>query len=160
MNLLATGQCGAIIREVRLLIAPAVLAEAIYIYADDSRTVTVPVDDALLQREKVSYLAVELGNEETTLAVRYAQQLDDGEAQSLAVALHRNIKVLTDDVAGARVAGLLGLGVVTTLELIRAWAEADSRADVAAALRSMRVRANYAVPRSHPLADWYASQLQ
>jgi predicted nucleic acid-binding protein len=160
MNLLATGKCEAITRGSRLLIAPAVLTEAIYIYADASRNERTLINEELLRTERVEFVTLELSDEEITLAVRYAERVDDGEAQTLAVAYHRGISVLTDDVAGLRLAATLGLGVATTLDLIRKWSELDGAPDAAAALRAMRLRANYAVPKSHPLASWYSAQLQ
>ena len=159
MNLLATGSCAAITKGFRLLIAPSVLREAIYIYSDDQRTAKRLIDEELLSLEAVAFSAIDLSAPEIALSVQFAANVDDGEAETLAVATSRGLDVLTDDIAGLRLAKSLKIRVVTTLDLVQQWAAAVDANTVANALKSLRLRANYAVPRSHHLAQWYAEHL-
>jgi len=92
---------------------------------------------------------------EAAKAVRLAQDVDDGEAEALAVAAERAIPILTDDNAAMRLAGSLGIRVVTTLDVLYDWSQNKQPERVRGAVRSMRVLANYAPPRRHARHAWY-----
>jgi len=159
MNIVATGRSGVILREHTLLITPAVQAESIYIYADETRASRLRLDPEVLAREGLRSHAITLSAEEVTLAVRYAAELDDGEAQTLAIATSRGLPILSDDARALRYAQGLGTPTMTSLDLIRAWSTLVPPEDVRRALRWMQLRANYAIPRTHPLREWYAGHL-
>ena len=59
-----------------------------------------------------------------TSFVEFAMELDDGEAQALAIALHRNCVLVTDDRLAIRMASGLSAAVPTmgTPEILMAWA--------------------------------------
>lgn len=160
MNVLATGRAAAILGERRIVLSPKVRAESLFIYADETKAQRLPIDGALLEAERVAFVTATLDDSERILAVRFAAAVDDGEAEALAIALARQTTILSDDVAAARVALTEGIPLQTTLELVQAWSVGRDAREVAEALVGMRVRANYAPPRSHPQRSWFLSQLQ
>lgn len=87
----------------------------------------------------------------------FAQYVDDGEAETIAIAAERGIPLLTDDNGALRLAPTLSIETITTLDLMHAWAQRESNLDVRTALQRMRARANYAPPRKHPLRKWYSN---
>ena len=159
MNLLATQQAAAIVGTRRLLLVPAVISESLFIFADNAATRRVRVDRDLLIASGLRTLETELREEELAAYVGHASQVDDGEAQAIAVAQARQLPLLSDDNGAMRLAALLNIRVETTLELSHAWSEGQSSIVVRDAMRSLRRRANYAPPRSHPLRKWYLSVL-
>jgi len=160
MNIVATGRAADILETRGLLLTPAVLGESIYIYGDDARESRLRIDEELLAQLKLRFRAVSLTDEEIALAVRYSEQVDDGEAQTLAVGATQRVVVLTDDGRAIRYAATLGITTTTTLDIIKAWTAHVEPAQVRLALRAMRSRANYAVPRQHALREWYAEHLE
>jgi predicted nucleic acid-binding protein len=97
------------------------------------------------------------GSAEEDLYVSYASELDDGEAMSLAIAQSRNLALATDEKKARRLAreNAPQLLIISTAEIIRAWAEDKERRDVAAVLRSILARARFRPPESDPLAIWW-----
>jgi len=157
LNLLATGHAARILGARTLLLSPKVAGEMLYLYADEHRTSKVQIDAALLTREGIDVDRITLTSAEVALAAQYATEMDDGEAQTLAVAKERGVAVLSDDNAVTRAAPRDGVPLVSTLDLLQRWgADASTQpAEVAAAAISMRRRANYAPPRGHALRSWY-----
>jgi predicted nucleic acid-binding protein len=83
--------------------------------------------------------------------------MDDGEAQTLAIAVHRSIPILSDDLAVERAVSELSVPLETSLDLLAAWQAGGVRIEeVAGAAQRMRALANYAPPRNHPKRAWYA----
>lgn len=82
---------------------------------------------------------------ETATYVGLAIEVDDGEAQVLAVGHHRGLAVATDDRRARRVATRLAVGVLSTPELVIAWSR-DPRTvptDVVRAIVDIEIRARY-----------------
>ena len=159
MNLLATQYAAPILGQRRLVLAPAVTGEALFIYADDAASKRLRIDKAFILGNSLEVLEVALDDRETAAYVKYAAQIDDGEAQAIAIAQERHLALLSDDNGAIRLAAKLGLTVETTLELAHAWAQKASISVVKQAMRALRRRANYAAPRTHPLRDWYLEML-
>lgn len=159
MNLLATQQAAAIAATRRLVLVPAVINESLFIFADDAATRRVQINRDLLISSGLRTLEIELCEEELVAYVGHASQVDDGEAQAIAVAQARRLPLLSDDNGAIRLAAMLNIKVETTLDLSRAWSEGKSDIVVRDAMHSLRQRANYAPPRSHPLRQWYLSAL-
>jgi len=157
LNLLATGHAPRILGARKLLLSPKVVSEMLYLYSDEHRTSKVQIDGALLKREGVDVDRATLTGAEVALAARYATEMDDGEAQTLAVAKERGIAVLSDDNAVMRAAPRDGVPLISSLDLLHRWSTDASTqtAEVVAAAISMRLRANYAPPRGHALRSWY-----
>jgi predicted nucleic acid-binding protein len=147
MNLFATGHLDAIAGSHRLILVPKVTEEAIFIYSDDSRSARISIDSSLLRESGLEIVATTLSEVESALSVKYAVEIDDGEAQSIAVASTRGLPLLTDDNGAMKLAARLGIPIQTTLRLARLWGEAQPRNAVVNAMRSLRARANYAMLR-------------
>lgn len=160
MNVLATGRAAAILGERRILLSPKITAEALYIYADTTKTERQSIDHSLLEAEGIRFLTVDLEPNERILAVRFALLVDDGEAEALAIAVTRQMPILSDDVAAGKIAVSEGIALETTLDLVRSWSIDQNPCVLAAAIVGMRIRANYAPPRSHPQRSWFVSQFE
>jgi predicted nucleic acid-binding protein len=145
----------------RLHVPGKVLEESLYVRQQD------PADATKLVQQKVDLAPVikagllhhcDLEDEaEVNLFVQLATTLDDGEAACLAIAKVRGWTLATDDRKGRREAGSLGVPVITTPELVKAWADA-TKADEAAIGGLLRAIQNYArfVPhRTMPLHQWW-----
>ena len=95
--------------------------------------------------------------EEMALYVQLASDLDDGEAMALAIASARSWLLATDDRRAMRSADDLGVGVVTTPELMQRWAGATGAEaqDIGAALLRIQRRARFVPSDDHPLHSWW-----
>lgn len=93
--------------------------------------------------------------------VALANSLDDGEASTLAVAEERGFDIATDDRRAIRIAGTLGLTVVTTPQLMRNWSERSGvrAADIRAALARVERRGNFSPRRDDPERSWWSASL-
>lgn len=144
--------------EIQLLSPPLFLAEALFILEPDLTT-RIPITQDLMAAAGFAVEPTELTAEETALYVQFAQSVDDGEAQSLAIAVLRGVRFLSDDDAGLRIARDHGIDVLTTLDLAYQWSDGRDAVDVREACRRLRFRARYGVPRLHRRAGWYLAQL-
>lgn len=91
--------------------------------------------------------------------VSLAVALDDGEAETGALAFHRTGAVATDDLVAIRTFGLLSppLRIVRTSQLIKGWAESGRAANavVRQALHDIRDRARFVPNATDPLRKWW-----
>lgn len=89
------------------------------------------------------------------------QALDDGEAMSAAIAIHRYGTVVTDDQKASRILRERGVPILTTLDLCKNWAESVSiePASIRAVLVAIRERGRHEPPRAHPLRGWWDAVL-
>jgi predicted nucleic acid-binding protein len=89
------------------------------------------------------------------------RELDNGEAMTAAVAIHRGGIVVTDDQKAARLLRENGVPLQSTLALCKVWADtaAESQEVVRTALNAIRERGRYEPPRSHPLRTWWETML-
>ena len=145
--------------DLELAVPPVFDNEVLFIYIDDAASAKVQVTDDILREARITIKRLTLSDAERVSYVRHALVVDDGEAQTIAIAEHRRMTFLSDDVAGQRLANGIGLQVTTTLDLIFEWAKHRSDADVRAACQRLRKRGRYSVPRWHHLADWYRERL-
>jgi hypothetical protein len=111
------------------------------------------VDGGLLE-------VLELRSEEEHVTyVALAVDLDDGEAMTAALAVHRGGEVATDDRKALRV--LEGwsppVAVRRTSEIVRAWAAAEdlTAARVSEVLRRIERIASITPPRDDPEREWW-----
>lgn len=156
MNLLATEHIEAILAANgrRGLVCPRTEAEAIYLNPRSPGLPRERIDIEPLVAAGVLARTV-LDTFETSTFVRLAALVDDGEAQVLAVAVHRALPAATDDRKARRLAIDLGLSVFSTPELVMAWASRTTPAESAAAVLDVEVRANYRPRPSDPLrSEW------
>lgn len=98
---------------------------------------------------------------ERNLFIRFAVELDDGEAAALAIAVSRGWRLATDDRKAIRLASTSGVRVVTTPELVHRWAERGrpTPANVRSALDRIQRLARFAPRRDDPLFDWWTQHL-
>lgn len=113
------------------------------------------VDEGLLR-------VVELkGQDALASFVQLASLVDDGEAATGALALHRNCSIAIDDRKARRVFGELmaEVALVSTLEIMELWAETTSvpTSELQDAFRAMHSRASYLPGRRDPLYRWWVS---
>ena len=90
--------------------------------------------------------------------VDLALELDDGEAMTGAIAIHRRALLATDDKKAIRVLGrrLPESSIVRTSELLKDWADQGIPTDqVREALRNVERRASFRPPRNDPLWEWW-----
>jgi predicted nucleic acid-binding protein len=142
-----------------LLVAPRYDDEALFVYNDEDPSGRIRVDDDLMTRSGMKLIRTELTDDELSTSIRLSARLDDGEAQALAIALHRNVTFLSDDAAGLRVADQIGVTSLTTLDLAKQWSAGKTASELQRACQRLRRRARYDVPRNHSLAQLYRDAL-
>ena len=113
------------------------------------------IDAGLLKRCEVSE------GEETSLFVRLAASVDDGEATCLAIAKVRGWAVATDDRKAIRLAGELGVETISTPSLMKRWAESSGATDaeVAEVLRNIQTFSRFVPRRTDPLYPWWIERV-
>ena len=153
--MIATGHLSEVVAPHRLLIAPAVLSETLWVYADDNRLARIEINEELIRSLHPSLKIAPISDPERSLAISLTSEMGDGEAETLAIAHLRSFPVCTDDHAALRVASRISVKTITTLDLLSNWATTQPRDKVRAALRSLRKRANYLPPRTHHLREWF-----
>jgi hypothetical protein len=167
INLFATGR----IEEI-LTALPFRCATSRYVATREVLAVArEPVEGGPLQREvlapetveRFDHLAVlDLATEQEIFDfVRFAAELDDGEASVCALALARGGAVATDDRKALRVLGREAPPVpaIQTPELLYDWARLSKapQAEVAEVLRAIKRRARFYPRRDAPRFAWWAS---
>jgi hypothetical protein len=97
--------------------------------------------------------------EEIGTFVEYAQHLDDGEAETLAVSVHRGIELATDDLGAIKFVGeqQLPVKLVRTSSMVHAWASKvnPTQSLLTEVLRRISQGARFIPPRSAPHSDWW-----
>ena len=165
LNLYATGRLWDIALALphRLAVAEYVLEqEALYVWRPslgEAREERVPVDLSPLEEDgAIQVLRLEDQEEEATF-VDLAALVDDGEAITAALAVHRGCAVATDDRKARRVLSERAptVPLVSTLELLREWAEMASiaAADLRSAMLAMQSGASYVPGERDPLSEWW-----
>lgn len=164
LNLYATGRSDDILRALppRFAVAERVADEAIYVRrggggddADEKEPIAL---QPLIAAGLLEVLTLETEAESASF-VTFAAELDDGEAMTCALALHRGWVVGTDDRKAQRVcgAGQPPLAVCTSPALLKAWAEVRQIAGAALrrVLLDVRERARFAPGKHDPLQAWW-----
>jgi hypothetical protein len=126
---------------------------------DTDRVVLRPRITELIDKGILSKLEISSSDERVEL-VRFAAELDDGEAETLALALTRGGRVATDDKKAIRVAEEAWASntvsrsapCLRTTDLIFEWADLKEieDADLARILRDIARRASFLPPKSDP----------
>lgn len=165
INLYATGR----LRDIALALPYplgvsdyVVEKEALYVWragastAEDER---VPVDlEPLIEEGLIRVMRLETEDEERSF-VDLASTMDDGEAVTGAIALHRACAVATDDRKARRILTELpdAVPLVSTLELLKQWSEAVSvpLAELRDALAAMESGASYLPGERDPHYGWW-----
>lgn len=131
---LYTGWRGlAELRELRWTwyVCEAVLDEAEYTreYGADGVPVLIPLDMRELTQSGQLLSARPETEAEIDDYVSFACEVDDGEAQALAIAKHRGFVLLTDDRKAARIAQRpdIAIRITSTAKILQTWAQLDTR---------------------------------
>ncbi|TAK32173.1 MAG: hypothetical protein EPO21_15650 [Chloroflexota bacterium] len=152
---------------VRCALAEAVVNEAIYVLRGgngDDAAEQEPVD--LRPFTAAGLVEVWRPEKEAEYAdfVNFAVDIDDGEAITCALALHRSGAVVTDDRKTLRILSIRAsqLRVFTTTQVVKLWAE-SARVDKAvlrATLLDIQTRARFVPGKQDPLLDWWKDVFQ
>ena len=91
--------------------------------------------------------------------MEFASDLDDGEAEAMAIAKHRGFILLTDERKALQIAQRADVGVttVTTAQILQKWV-ADSEenaARLAEVLRNIEERARFRPRQNTPDGEWW-----
>jgi predicted nucleic acid-binding protein len=146
--------------SIECFVGPKFRSEPLFVYSDDSLTKRIALSTSDFKSAQIHVHESVLSYPEQIDWVRYAQVLDDGEAQAVAIATHRGLPLLTDDLAGARVGHALGIETVTSLDLAYKWAAERHIEAVRAACWRLRQRARFPVPREGARVAWYRTHLE
>jgi predicted nucleic acid-binding protein len=165
INLFATGRVEDVLARLpyrfaasQFVVDHEVLALAAGVRPDGSveREVLSPRD--LEASGHLAVLDIE-GAQEQAEFVRFAAELDDGEASVCALAVVHGAAVATDDRKALRLLAQPGVGVATiqTPELLFEWARLarGSNTEVAAVLRAVRDRGRFYPRRDAPRFAWW-----
>ena len=135
-------------------------AEVLKVY--DNRTKrTQEIDlEPLIDQGILNLVELDLETEADT-RVALTEILDDGEAITRAIALHRNWAIATDDKVAIRVFRQRAehLQIITTPKLIKYWADKTIASPdvIQACLRNIMMKASYHPAKRHHLYHWWQS---
>ena len=159
INILATGRMTEIVRVIApiLLVCPAVAEESLYLRSFEAEGRPEPVDLQKLIVAGILTLCQIGEGAEVDLYVAYAEDLDDGEAMSLAIAQSRHLALATDERKALRLArqNAPHVSLITTTEIIHTWAEGREPSEVTAVVQSILTRARFRPADSDRLAQWW-----
>ncbi len=137
----------------------AVMAETLYLHIEqaDGTIDKSPIDLQSFIDDGVLLSCTAEAAEELELYVDLATRLDDGEAMALAIAKTRSWTLSTDDRKARRIAGELGVNILTTPAIMKRWTElASPHADeLKETLRRIELLASFFPSASDPLHSWW-----
>jgi predicted nucleic acid-binding protein len=143
----------------RWYLPTVVVAEALYVHIEqaDGTIEKSPIDLQSFVDDGTLLSCTAESAEELELYVDLATGIGDGEAMALAIAKSRGWTLLTDDRKARRIADGLAIGVLTTPELIKRWADSTilSCDELRDTLRLIEDRASFFPAVSHPLHSWW-----
>lgn len=147
-------------------VAEAVLSEAQFVgqFQPDGAIERVPIDFAALQKSHLVASVKPESDAEKSDYVDFSTELDDGEAQSLAIAKHRSFTLLTDDRKAIRIAQSpeVNVSVLTTPQILRQWSALNpaNATRVPEILSRIQTLARFSPRRDSPDAEWWQEQLR
>lgn len=104
----------------------AVLKEAEHTreYGEDGQSELVPLDFRPLMEGNLIHIVSPANDRELDDYINFATEVDDGEAQALAIARHRGLTLLTDDRKAIRLASRPDIQVptISTAGVLQVWA--------------------------------------
>lgn len=123
----------------------------------DGTIVRRPLDQGMLLLQYPLIVHAELTQDELTTATDLSQEIDDGEAECIAVARHHSLVFVSDDGPAIAAAASLGVSTASSLDLISEWADIKSSqpADLAKILVRIETLARYVPPRNHTRRSWW-----
>ena len=122
-----------------------------------------PIDlDSHIQSDQLKLVKLET-EIEMSIFVRLAERLDDGEAATIALAIEREMDIVTDDKKAIQILKdeEPNIESLTTLDVLKTWSESSSmnKEYIKLALENIRICANYQPNKNHHLFQWWESQL-
>jgi len=163
INLLASDEIQSILRSAhkQVVICTAVQAESLYLRSEDTEKPSMERVDLvpLVQSGILGVCSLDTENEES-LYVDFASQLDDGEAMSLALALAREFSLATDERKARRLfveAAKAPQRLISTPDLMKAWSKEQKvpAPKLKETLLRIRRRARFAPPSNDPGYQWW-----
>lgn len=157
INFFASGQATALIKAIggAVAIPEAVKREAVYLAPFAPGEPRIPIDiDAVVTELKLEVVSPE-NPAEVSLYVELAAELDDGEAMGLALAKSRSLVLLTDERKARKRATALEVEVLTTCEVVSAWAGTVDERRTIDVINRIRQSARYSPGPKDPLYDWW-----
>lgn len=167
LNLFATGRIEDILRAfpARFGVVAKVREESLFVLRGGGGADAEerdPVDLAPLIQSGL-LIELDLAPDEQPTFVAFAARLDDGEAATCAVAVHRGMAVTIDERKGRNVLASSAPVVVAyrTLDFVRHWAEGETipPAEVERTLRAIRERGRFMPGRGDPHKTWWETIL-
>lgn len=162
LNLFATGRIVEIAEaaNLHLLVLPEVEAEAQYLFGardDEGIRSHETVDWKMLLGSGVAKSEV-LSEDALPALISFASQLTDVDAKCVALAIHLNVGLLSDDGKVRRVfSSSGGIALQSTVSVVRTASEvmALDKPRVRAIFDRIRERARFEPPRKDPDYSWY-----
>jgi predicted nucleic acid-binding protein len=160
LNLLATGCIGSIAKETNCQFAIcSVVRDEVKKLRNPDTGKLEPVDILpLIDSGFLAMFDVEHENEKT-LYIEQAITVDDGEAMSLAIAVHRNLELAIDDrqAINHSMRQFPTLKIWTTPDILKSWSDTAHPAmqELSNALRLIEARARYTPHKNHHLSAWW-----
>lgn len=123
----------------------------------DGTIVRVPISHELLLEQYPLTVHTDFHPQEVVTATTLGALIDDGEAECLAIAKHRDLIFVSDDGPAILAAEGLGVRTASSLDLIIAWSELDASrpAYLTEIVERIEVLARYVPPGSHPRKEWW-----
>jgi predicted nucleic acid-binding protein len=133
----------------------AVKREALYLAPALPDEPRVPVDiEAVISELKLEIIAPAT-DAEVECYVDLATELDDGEAMGLALAKVRGLVLLTDERSARKKATSLGVEVLTTPDVVRAWSDGVDERQVAEVIHRIGKAARYVPSPKDEHHEWW-----
>jgi predicted nucleic acid-binding protein len=146
-------------------IGSTAFAEALFVRDFDTNGKIVKtslVASKVLAQSGLEVLSIE-GAAEAASSLEFAMALDDGEAQALAFAFHRNLVLLTDDRLAIRLAATCSPAVVAvgTPEILMAWVASNPTNEfrLPEVVRRISVLGPFQLSKSSPNYLWWQELL-
>ena len=148
----------------QVVLVEQVAAEALYVLRPVEGALAHSPIDITPEIQSGLIIRTTLVEAELAAFVRYATDLDDGEAATIALAIHRAGRIATDDRAAINYIerNRLALAAVRTSDLIRHWMDISDvpRAEVAVVLAEIRDCGRFMPNESDPNFQWWQSMLR
>jgi hypothetical protein len=133
-------------------------------YGNDGTLIDAPLDlNPLIDSDLLKITRPET-DAELADYVNFSQEVDDGEAQALAIAKHRAYVLLTDDRKASRIAARpeVAIATLTTVGVLREWQQHNQIEPDAlrAVVKRISVLARFTPPKNTPDWQWWQAQLQ
>ena len=166
INLYATTRVSDLLQAIgaHVVLVEQVAAETLYVLRPVEGALAHSPIDITPEIQSGLIIRTTLVEAELAAFVRYATDLDDGEAATIALAIHRAGRIATDDRAAINYIerNRLALTVVRTSDLVRQWMNTSGvpRVEVASVLAEIRDCGRFMPNDSDPNLQWWQSVLQ